>query len=309
MNKEGSLKYLLIISCLLFTSVGWSEDVSYDDLVKIDGLYYKKFSEKPFTGKITGIKQGTIRKGIMKGKWIEYWETGRLKEKFTIKKGNIHGEYFLYNESGNLITQGNYKKGERHGEWLHFKDNGDLRAKGNYKEDMPDWDTVEGKFILYDGGNTNRPWDAERGEIFSLKNGMMEGEHEIWHLGYREKSIFKSDKRQGKMFIYREDSTSSELNFIDDEQDGVQYYYDENGKLDDVKIFINGEDTRDVKAEIECILNNNDLNSDYEHCMIFKDKYINGEDTRDVKGEIECILNTNDLNSDYEHCKIFKEKN
>ena len=263
------MKYLLIISCLLFTSISWSKDVNWNDLIEKDGLYYEKFTEKPFTGKVTGIKQGKIKKGKLKGKWREYWESGILKESYTIKRGNYHGEYFLYNESGNLITQGNYKKGERHGEWLHFKDNGDLRAKGNYKEDMPDWDTVEGKFILYDGGNTNRPWDAERGEIFSLKNGMMEGEHEIWHLGYREKSIFKSDKRQGKMFIYREDSTSSELNYIDDEQEGEQYYYDENGKLEDVRIYKNGEDInpRDIQGFIFCVKYYDVDSKEYNDCL------------------------------------------
>ena len=38
------MKYLLIISCLLFTSIGWSKDINSDDLVKRDGewLFYNR---------------------------------------------------------------------------------------------------------------------------------------------------------------------------------------------------------------------------------------------------------------------------
>ena len=57
------MKYLLILSCLLFTSVGWSKTINSDDLVEKDGLYYEKFTDKPFTGKVTGQQQGKISKG------------------------------------------------------------------------------------------------------------------------------------------------------------------------------------------------------------------------------------------------------
>ena len=72
------MKYLLILSCLLFTSVGWSEDINSDDLVRRDGLYYEKFTDVPFTGNVVGKKQGKISKGIKDGEWIEYWENGQL---------------------------------------------------------------------------------------------------------------------------------------------------------------------------------------------------------------------------------------
>ena len=54
------MKYLLIISCLLFTSVGWSKDVSYDDLVYRDGLHYQKFTDVPFTGNVVGKERGKL---------------------------------------------------------------------------------------------------------------------------------------------------------------------------------------------------------------------------------------------------------
>ena len=77
------MKYLLVIFCLLLTSVSWSEDVSYDDLVKRDGLYYEKFTDVPFTGDVVGRVVGKIKDGTKayEGKWIEYYESGQLKIK------------------------------------------------------------------------------------------------------------------------------------------------------------------------------------------------------------------------------------
>jgi antitoxin component YwqK of YwqJK toxin-antitoxin module len=58
-------------------------------LLERDGLYYEKFTEKPFTGKVTGIKQGKIQKGKIEGKWIEYYNNGQLKEKRNYKDGKL----------------------------------------------------------------------------------------------------------------------------------------------------------------------------------------------------------------------------
>ena len=83
------MKYLLILSCLLFTSVGWSKDISWDDLIKSnqDGLFYEKFMDVPFTGNSIGKEQGKISKGKQEGEWIKYFEDGQLKWKSNYKNG------------------------------------------------------------------------------------------------------------------------------------------------------------------------------------------------------------------------------
>ena len=42
------MKHLLIIFSLLLTSISWSKDVDFNDLVYRDGFWYEKFSNKPF---------------------------------------------------------------------------------------------------------------------------------------------------------------------------------------------------------------------------------------------------------------------
>jgi hypothetical protein len=38
-----------------------------DDLVERDGIHYKKFSDAPFTGKITGHTQGSFKSDEIHG--------------------------------------------------------------------------------------------------------------------------------------------------------------------------------------------------------------------------------------------------
>ena len=78
------MKHLLIIFSLLLTSVSWSKDIDRNDLVirEADGLYYKKFSNVPYTGKVTGIQQGKIKNGKPVGEILTFYENGHLKSKY-----------------------------------------------------------------------------------------------------------------------------------------------------------------------------------------------------------------------------------
>ena len=70
---------------LLFPGLALGETM--DDLVLREGLYYKKFSLVPFTGKITGRNQGKIKKGNKVGPWVSYHKNGQLYEEGTFKDG------------------------------------------------------------------------------------------------------------------------------------------------------------------------------------------------------------------------------
>ena len=59
------MKYVVILVPLLglTTPVHAEETVDWDDLVERDGLFYKKFTDVPFTGEVTGQKQGRLKNG------------------------------------------------------------------------------------------------------------------------------------------------------------------------------------------------------------------------------------------------------
>ena len=96
------MKHLFIIFSLLLTSVSWSKDVDWKDLIKRDGLWYEKFTNEPFTGNSTGLKQGKVKDGKKDGEWLYYIENGQLYLKNTYKDGKKDGERLKYNENGQL---------------------------------------------------------------------------------------------------------------------------------------------------------------------------------------------------------------
>ena len=60
----------ILLLTLLFPALAMGETM--DDLVITNGLYYKKYTEVPFTGKVTGKTQGSFRNGKKHGVWVEY---------------------------------------------------------------------------------------------------------------------------------------------------------------------------------------------------------------------------------------------
>ena len=107
------MKHLLIIFSLLLTSVSWSKDIDFNDLVKRDGLWYEKFTNEPFTGKTTGLKQGKVKDGKKDGLWETYYEDGKLSSNRNYKNGKRDGLWETYYEDGQLSRKFNYKNNKK----------------------------------------------------------------------------------------------------------------------------------------------------------------------------------------------------
>ena len=65
-NSLTTLVMILFVS-LLAAAPSWSEGTSIDDLVKRDGLFYKKFTDAPFTGE---IDEGLVKASLKNGRKI-----------------------------------------------------------------------------------------------------------------------------------------------------------------------------------------------------------------------------------------------
>ena len=124
---------LTLLTCLFILSPNVVLGETIDDLVKREGLYYKKFSDVPFSGKTTGRVQGTFRKGKKHGPWVGYWDNGQLSSKGTYKNGKEEGPWVRYHKNGQLRYKGTYKNGNREGPWVSYYKNGQLWMKGDWK--------------------------------------------------------------------------------------------------------------------------------------------------------------------------------
>ena len=119
----------ILLLTFLFPALAYGETM--DDLVYRDGIHYKKFSDVPFTGKVTGIWQGTFKDGIKHGPWVRYYDNGQLWSKGTYRDGKEDGPWVGYNKDGIVWEKGTYKDGKRHGLWEESDGRGQYR--GYYK--------------------------------------------------------------------------------------------------------------------------------------------------------------------------------
>ena len=71
----------VVLLVLLFPSLALGETM--DDLVERDGLFYKKFTDVPFSGTVTGPRQGKLKNGKEEGPWVWYNEDGTVNEEYT----------------------------------------------------------------------------------------------------------------------------------------------------------------------------------------------------------------------------------
>ena len=177
---------LTLLTCLFLLSptVVLSETVDFWDLVWRQGLCYKKSSDVPFTGTVTGIVQGKIKNGQIEGPWVTYWENGQLSQKITYKDGKWDGPYVSYHKNGKLSKretyknglqngpsvgywkngrldrEGTYKNGKKDGPWFDYHKNGKLMSKGTYKDGKR-----EGPWVDFHSDGTKRMSEKKTGTI------------------------------------------------------------------------------------------------------------------------------------------------
>ncbi len=127
-------KLFSIILIFLLSSPSWSETLTIDDLVERDDLYYKKFTNVPFTGEISGIESGSFKNGKREGKWEKYRSNGQLSQIITYIDGGNEKIFEHYDDNGLIFYQGKTKNGKLDGTWIWYFKNGKVEFKGNYKE-------------------------------------------------------------------------------------------------------------------------------------------------------------------------------
>ena len=120
----------ILLLTLLFPSLAYG--VTMDDLVKRDGIHYKKFSDVPFMGKVTGRYQGSFRNGKRHGPWVTYFENGQLMYKGTFKDHKKDGLWFRYNKNGQLLSEGLFLDDKTAVKWYRLAaEQGDALAQIN----------------------------------------------------------------------------------------------------------------------------------------------------------------------------------
>ena len=134
------------------------EKTSMDDLVERNDLYYKRFTDVPFTGLVNqGTLQGPLIKGIPQEIWISYYENGQPEWKGRFFRGEKSGLFTFYDIQGRSESKEDHTS-ELEKNWVgliiqkSFSDNVTkfiglehqlyLEAKAYLDEVKPRWRTI-----------------------------------------------------------------------------------------------------------------------------------------------------------------------
>ena len=113
-------RILTSVVLLVFLFPSFALGLEMDDLVERGGLYYEKFTDVPFSGKIEGLQRGSFKDGKKDGPWVAYYDNGQIQYKGTFKDGEEDGFWIGYYVNGQLWSKGTYKDGEEDGLWVTY---------------------------------------------------------------------------------------------------------------------------------------------------------------------------------------------
>ncbi len=210
--------------------------------------------------------EGNLVNEKLNGKYIEYYDNGKKLEEADYKDGVITGTFKSWYGNGNLKSEGAYKNGLKEGEWKYYHEEGYLNNSGNYKAGKEDgiWKSLdqEGKVfseLKYSGGkiegdanfyDDGKLWSVltfgkgnikkykyydknnkvisegvEKNGVLDLKSFYADGSR------FRER-IYKDGIAMGKCTTWNMYGNTESLEYYaDDEQDGKQQYYFDDGTL------------------------------------------------------------------------------
>ncbi len=155
---------IFMIVNLQSTTFGKDKLTRYTDLVKRNGLFYKKFSNQPFSGEVEGFRIHNLE-GVS--------STSNFFSKGKIEKGVTNGLWEYYFNNGNLHTRGKYKNGRRIGKWEFYKNDGKFLGYGIFDYDG---EIINGIDVLVN--------NTKKGDLLELKsysNRKLEGLQEYYY--------------------------------------------------------------------------------------------------------------------------------
>ncbi len=169
------------------------------------------------------------REGKKEGKWIDYYRTGKMKDKGSYSNNKREGKWTFYFPEGGIEQIGYYNSGFEDGQWIRYHNNGNIFVEESYYRGKED-----GYYTEYD----------EDGNIIT-EGDFLEGEKEgKWLLeinDLRAEGEFITSLRDGKWRYYYNDGTLLfEGNYIQGNPDGKHKYYYPDGDLKEEQYYSNG---------------------------------------------------------------------
>jgi len=133
---------IIFLNIIFFSaSESFPDTNTWNNIVERNDLFFKKFTNTPFNGKIEtywpngNLKEtGIITDGKKDNLWEYYYENGNPKEVEFFTNGLLNGIREQYGSGGQLNIRATYKDGKLDGPWIYIDPfDGWLYQKGQYK--------------------------------------------------------------------------------------------------------------------------------------------------------------------------------
>lgn len=157
--------------------------LTFAELFLREGLYYKPFSNVPFSGELGGQVTGRLSDGMMEGEWLFYFDNGQLHKKGHFLNSKKHGFWVEYEmngaqqyvlefeygvptiadfdwacgdrKKGPIETKGECVNGKKEGKWTLTDNENGLLHIGEFKSDKQHglWEAIDTQClnIVYEG--------------------------------------------------------------------------------------------------------------------------------------------------------------
>ena len=114
--------------------------IEMDEVVKRDGIFYRKFSNTPFSGHIESYHPngqlkiiGKFTDGKKIGNWVEYYISGNKKSEGHFANGKKDGAWVYYFLNANIKEKQFFIDGHKDGLWEKFDLHGTVVQTESYQ--------------------------------------------------------------------------------------------------------------------------------------------------------------------------------
>lgn len=232
----SKLKLLIIILGLVFTSNSFiAQEVN-----KKDSKGRKQGSWVTFYEGTTDVKyQGEFKNDIPVGKFIFFYESGKVRAKNTYQNNGKDSYVSMYHENGKLMSMGKYINEKKDSIWVFLDEHGNYLSKENYKEG-----NRHGKCITFYAFNPKI--DAGQPNLLEVAlyvNGEKEGEYLKYYRNgkYMVQGNYSAGVLEGKRTtFYSTGKKKTVVYFKKGVKNGYTINYDRNEEVTSKEFYKNG---------------------------------------------------------------------
>ncbi len=237
-------------------------------------------------GNGTSIDEIGIPENGRDGKWTQYYSNGNIRSENYWKKNHLFGKSYKYYESGTIESIDNYSNdGKRVGVQTTYYENGKIRDTENYTDGMLDGikktfnkDSYLESETAYKNGNLHglhKEWKYYKSYGYkpstpkTINNDSDEDEDNIEYY-LEEATNFEDGERNGTAITYYSNGKKrKELYYVNDNLDGIQKEWSEDGILEETTTYKN-----DKKEGLHQVFDESGILVETEN---YKDDELNGQ--------------------------------